>query len=167
MNKNPTKLKGKHSPIRRKLMRVIMLISGTVLILTCTAFFIYEYVSAYSIAKRQMRTLGEIVAANSTAALAFNSKDDAIEILNALKAEPNIVAACLYDKEGAVFAKYPTNYLSDSLPPKIVSKEYSVKNSYLQGFEQVIQGDAYPGTLFLKMDMKAMYSRFLCTGSFH
>src|SRR5688500_11999465 len=94
--------------IQRKLMKVIMMTSGIVLFMTCTAFFIYEYITAHQLTKRQIATLGGIIAANSTAALAFHSQDDASEILNALRAESNINAAALYDTEGNLFAKYPS-----------------------------------------------------------
>src|SRR5881396_1644302 len=93
-------------PIRRKLMTIILLTSGAVLLLTCAAFFAYELWTFPRTAVRNLTTLGEIIAANSTAALAFENQDDASEILAALKAEQHIVSACLYDKEGNLFAKY-------------------------------------------------------------
>src|SRR5690349_12215477 len=97
------------TPIRYKLMRVILLTSGAVLLLTCAAYFIYEFFTFRQSTVRQLSVLGEIVATNSTAALAFDSRADAEEMLTALKAEPHIVSACLYDKDGALFARYPTS----------------------------------------------------------
>src|SRR6059036_1951305 len=99
-------------PIRRKLMTIILLTSGTVLLLTCAAFFAYEFLTFRRATVRQLSTLGEIIAANSTAALAFDNQDDAKEVLAALKAERHIVAASLYDKNGTLFSKYP-----ETLPP--------------------------------------------------
>src|SRR5213594_3798729 len=94
----------KDTPIRRKLMMIILLTSGVVLLLTCTAFLAYEFLTFRQGAVRYMTTLGEIIAANSTAALAFANQDDAREILAALKADRHIVAASLYDKEGKLFS---------------------------------------------------------------
>src|SRR5213594_517392 len=93
-------------PIRQKLMTIILLTSGAVLLLTCSAFFAYELLTFPRTAIRNLSTLGEIIAANSTAALAFENQDDAGEILAALKAERHIVAAALDDKEGRLFSKY-------------------------------------------------------------
>ena len=76
-------------------MKVIMLTSGIVLIMTCAAFFVYEYITAREMLRRQISTMSQIVATNSTAALAFDNQKDASEILNALKAEKNIKAAAL------------------------------------------------------------------------
>ncbi len=97
----------KNTPIRQKLMMVIMLTSGAALLLMCLAFFTYEVLTFRQATVRQLSTLGKIIAANSTAALAFDNHDDANETLAALKAEQHIVSASLYDKDGKLFAQYP------------------------------------------------------------
>src|SRR6266478_4924840 len=84
-------------PIRRKLMAMLLLTSGLVLALTCCAFIGYEFVSFRAAAVRNLATLGQVVATNSTAALAFDNPGDATDVLTAMKAEPRIVAAALYD----------------------------------------------------------------------
>src|SRR5688572_6848945 len=99
----------KGSPIQRKLMRVILLTSIAVLFLTCSSFFAYEFVTFRQTSVRELSTLGQIIAANSTAALAFDDTEAANEILSAIKAEPHIVEACLYDADGNLFSKYPEN----------------------------------------------------------
>src|SRR5689334_3743263 len=95
------------TPIRRKLMRIMLLTSGLVLLLTCAAFLAYDVVTFRQSAVRQLSTLAQIIAANSTAALAFQNQDDAHEVLAALKAERHVVAATLYDSHGRPFAVYP------------------------------------------------------------
>src|SRR5438093_13674262 len=107
----------KDTPIQRKLMTILLLTSGTVLLLTCAAFFAYEFLTFRRATVRELSTLGEIIAANSTAALAFDNQADANEILSALKAQRHIVAACLYDKAGGVLATYPDNLPDDHVPP--------------------------------------------------
>nr|MBA3543419.1 hypothetical protein [Chthoniobacterales bacterium] len=81
----------KDTPIQQKLMTILLLTSGAVLVLTCASFFAYEFLTFRQTALRQLATQGEIIAANSTAALAFKNEDDAKEILSALKAERHIV----------------------------------------------------------------------------
>lgn len=152
------------TPIQKKLIRVILLTSGMVMVLMSTAYFTYEFISFRKATKRQLTTLGEIIAANSTAALVFDSREDANEILNALKAEQHIVAAALYDKNGNQFAKYPSTLLSDKLPKRPANQGYFFGNYHLQGFQPVIQGDQRVGTLFLQSDMEAMYDRFRLYG---
>lgn len=138
-----------------------MLTSGIVLFMTCAAFFVYEYVTARQILRRQVFTLGEIVATNSTAALAFKSHDDASEILNALRAESNIKAAALYDEDGNLFAKYPATLSPFFLPKHPGRLGYYYNENYLEGFHIVAQGNTRLGTIFLRSDLRIIYQRFL------
>lgn len=146
--------------IRNKLMRVIMLVSGIVVLMTCAAFFLYEFYSFRQSTLHKLSTYGEIISNNCTAALAFESKEDAEEILSALKAEPHIIVASIYDSKGKLFCSYPTGYNADELPKKPGLNGYRFINSSLEGFQPIIQGTRQLGTLYLKSDLKAMSSRF-------
>src|SRR5260221_2467926 len=106
----------KHTPIRRKLTAIVLLTSSAVLAVTCAAFFTYEFLTFRQTTARHVSTLAEIIAANSTAALAFDNQDDALEVLGALRAERHIVAAVLYDKDGTVFAIYPKSLSVGDFP---------------------------------------------------
>src|SRR2546427_7752988 len=90
-------------PIKQKLTAMLLLISGLVLLLTAAAFVTYEVVAFRQMTLKDLSTLGRIIAANSTASLAFANEADAREILSALRAEPHVVAAGLYDKDGRVY----------------------------------------------------------------
>ncbi|HEY0667301.1 MAG TPA: ATP-binding protein, partial [Sphingobacteriaceae bacterium] len=104
-------------------------------------------------------TLGVIVAANSSAALAFDSADDADEILRALKGNKHIVTACLYNKEGKLFASYIAKDSQVSLPEKPLRSGYYFEDGYLKGFEPVVQSNERLGTLYIQSDLKAMYAQ--------
>ena len=149
----------KDLPIRRKLMRVFLLTTCAVLSLTCTTYFAYEFFTFRHTIVRQLATLGNVIATNSTAALAFDSREDAEEILSALKAEPHIVAAGLYDEYGQLFAKYPAGISAKNFPAYEHQSGYYFQQSHLLGFEPVAQGDRRLGTLYLKSDMGAIYER--------
>ncbi|HYE55906.1 MAG TPA: ATP-binding protein [Chitinophagaceae bacterium] len=150
----------KGTPIQRKLMRVIMMTCGTVLLLTCAAFFIYEFITYRDISKRELSVLGRIIAANSTASLAFDSKGDADEILSALRAEPQIVAAGLYDKNGKLYAYYPRTLDTSALPATAQSHDYRFRGRFLEGYQPVVQEQQQLGTLYLRSDMRRVYHRF-------
>src|SRR5438874_7612251 len=106
----------KDLPIRRKLTVIILLTTVAALLLTRSVFFSYEFLTFRRATLQQLSTVGEVIAANSTAALAFDNQDDAKEILSALKAESHITAAALYDKTGKLFATYPAGVPDASLP---------------------------------------------------
>src|SRR5580693_7788662 len=103
-------------PVGRKLMTIILLVSGTVSLLTCATLLTYDYLTFRQTTRQGLTTLGEIIANTSTAALAFQNQDDAGEILTALKAERHIGAAALYDADGRLFAKYPADRPDTAFP---------------------------------------------------
>jgi len=138
----------------------MMLTCGTVLLLTCTAFFIYEYITYRNIARQELATLGEIVAANSTASLAFTDKQDAAEVLSSLSNQKHLLYACLYDAEGKLFATYPANPKPDAPPSLPKGATYTFSGIYLEGFQPVDEGANRLGMLYLKSDMKEVYARF-------
>ena len=127
----------RNQPIRRKLMIMLLLTSGAVLAVTCGAFIAYEYFSFRNAALTNIATLGRIIANNSTAALAFDNRDDAEEVLSALKAEPHVVAAGLYDSHGTLFARYPTGSRVNALPRVLGQDGYRFEASGLVGQEPV------------------------------
>src|ERR1700735_264780 len=94
-------------PIRRTLMTVILLSCGAVMLITSAAFFAYEYVTFRQLTVRNLMILGKAIAANSTAALAFDNPDDAREVLSAFKAQPHVRMARLYLSDGQLIASYP------------------------------------------------------------
>jgi len=144
-------------PIKQKLTAILMLISGLVLLLTCAAFVTYEVVAVRRTTLKNLSTLGRVIAANSTASLAFANEADAREILSALRVEPHVVAAALYDKDGRLFTRYPAGLPSDSFPTGPDRGGYRFEHGYLIGLEPVAEaGSPRLGTLYLKSDLKAV-----------
>jgi PAS domain S-box-containing protein len=153
------------TPIRRKLMTIMLLTTGLVLLPTCAAFLGYELLTFRAAAVRELSTLGQIVATNSTAALAFRNLDDAREVLAALKAEPRILAATLYDADGRVFSVYPESLAAAAFPRAPEPDGFRFEPARLIGFAPVVQGDNRRlGTLFLASDMRPIYARLWVYG---
>jgi signal transduction histidine kinase/HAMP domain-containing protein len=155
-------MKLQNTPIRRKLMMILMITSGVVLLLTCGAFFGYELLTFKDRTFQSLATLGEVIASNSTASLAFDNEADAAEVLSALKARPQIVAAALYDRNGKLFARYPATLPLDSLRASPDSDGFRDEHSQLIGYLPVVQGDNYRlGTLYLSSTKQATYDRLI------
>ncbi len=151
-------MKLKDAPIQRKLQNVILLTCITVLLLIVSAYLILEYYSFRKAEFNNLATLGKVIASNSSGALAFDSQKDADEILSALKANPHIVLACLYDKDGNVFVVYP-QHTKNIYPSKPGAEGYTVANGNIEGFTEVTQEKNRLGTLYLKSDLEAMYDQ--------
>jgi signal transduction histidine kinase/ActR/RegA family two-component response regulator/uncharacterized membrane protein affecting hemolysin expression len=146
-------------PIQRTLITALLLISGAVMLTTAVAFFAYDFFTYRQATVRNLATLGEAIAANSTAALAFDNADDAREVLAAFKAESHVIAAGLYTRSGTLFASYPAAHAA--LPAALVAADgYRFEQGRLIGVQPVVQGGHRMGTLYLTSDMGAIYERF-------
>ncbi|HEV7332822.1 MAG TPA: ATP-binding protein [Flavisolibacter sp.] len=146
--------------IQAKLMRMILIICGSVLFVACASFFIYEFITYRNISRNELATLGKVTALNSSAILLFDDNEEAEKTLSALKAQQHIVAAALYNDTGKILATYPASLQPNHLPAQLLDSGYSFEGSYIVGYEPVVEKNKRVGTLFLKSDMKAVYNRF-------
>lgn len=146
-------------PIRKKVTRVILLISITILTITCAVFFVNDYYAFRQNSVEKLEIVGKIIATNSTAALAFNSKEDAVDVISAVGAEPNIVAVCMYDSEGQLFAYYPENIETKLKLDGAVTAKHSFSGGYLTMYLPVQESGKNLGTVFLKYDMSGLITR--------
>jgi signal transduction histidine kinase len=154
----------RNAPLQKKIMGAIILISGVVLIVTCVSFFAYEIITFRQMTTKQLSVLGQIIATNSTAALAFDDRINANEILAALKAEKHVTQAALYEKGGSLFSHYPAESRIADFPSKPGKEAYFFEHNYLSGFQPVTQGNKYLGMLYIRSDMGAMYERLRLYG---
>lgn len=146
------------TPIRRTLMTALLLTSGVVMLITSSAFCAYDFLTYRQQTLHGLATLGDAIAANSTAALAFQNPEDAREVLSALRAESHIVDATLYTSDGIPFASYPAARPAAQVatPPP---DGYRFEGGYLIGVQPVVQGQRRMGSLYLKADLGAVYER--------
>jgi signal transduction histidine kinase/ActR/RegA family two-component response regulator len=155
----------KGSTIQGKLVRMVLLVSAAVLLLACSTILTYEFVTFRQTTIQQAAILGRIIAANSTAALAFENPDDAAEILSALKAEAPIEAAGLYTKQGRLFSHYPSSSSDAKFPVMPEGDGYRFVDTYLIGIQPVTEGEQRLGTLYVKWNLTAAYQRFKIYGA--
>ena len=152
-------------PIKQKMTAMLVLISGLVLLLTSAAFAGYQYWYLRQATRDALFVRGRIIAANSTASLAFSNVADARELLSALRTDRHIVAAVLYDKGGNVFAAYPAGVAGDVVPALPGPDGYRFEGGRLIGFQPVEEaGSQRLGTLYLASDLEAIYDTFRLSG---
>src|SRR5881394_4014264 len=92
--------------LRRKQRLIIMLTCTVALLLACAAFIVYDAISFRTHLTGRIVNLAEITAANCSAAADFNDVNGATETLSALRVEPEILVACVYDRDGHMLAIY-------------------------------------------------------------
>ncbi len=151
-------MKQRELSIKRKIIAVTMLTSVVVLTVAVAAFMAYGLSTYRESVKRNLTTLARVTADDSTGALAFANERDAMDALSALRSEPQIVAAALYDADGRLFVYYPTNLPAASFPSQLSTNGYIVENGQALLFQHVVKDENVMGTLYLKSDMRFFYS---------
>jgi signal transduction histidine kinase/ActR/RegA family two-component response regulator len=148
-------------------MGIMLLTSAAAIVLTCSALILYELITTRGESLQQTATLARVVSANSTAALAFRDDQDAQEVLATLSAEPSIVAAALYDRDGRLFATYAAaNAGEDAYPGQVGADGYRFSADRVEGFGPVSEGpNRRLGTLYIRADTSALYARFWLWGA--
>lgn len=145
-------------------MTIILIITSVVLFLTCTAYFVYEYITFRKTLVDQTAILGEMCAANSTAALAFRNVADAEEVLSTLKVDPNIVWAALFDEHDSLFATYSKGSLIERNRIGTFKEGFYFSDAGLEGFVAVTNNDKRLGTLYMLSATDAIYARIRLYG---
>ncbi len=92
--------------IKRKLTSIIMITCCASLFLATTVFIAYELLSYRRALVEKVDTLAKVTGNNIAAPLIFMDKKSAEETLTALRAEPHIVSACVFGRNGELFARY-------------------------------------------------------------
>lgn len=148
-----------HLPIRRKLLVVMLLISGLALLMTGAAFVTYEWVTSRRLMVRDLSTLSQITAENASASLAFDNTKDATNVLSALRFEKQILAAALYRNNGKIFATHPPGLSESEFPQSVRSSGAHFSADSIEFFQPVLQDNERFGTLYLKAGQAELFSR--------
>lgn len=146
-------------------MLITMASSAAALLLFAAAFLTYEYVASGQTMKQDLSTLAEIIGNRSTAALTFDDKAGATEILRALSAKKGVVAAAFY-YGNQVFAQYhsvdaegrpPLPFVS--VPAKPGPDECRFEGAAIVLFQPIEFNGETIGTIYLKSDLQELHAR--------
>ncbi len=146
--------------IRHKLTAIIMVTSSVALLVACAAFAVYDWITFRRAIARDLSAVAEMVAANSSAAVAFHDPDSAKQILQALRAEKPVVAACIYTSEGRPFATYLRGQPNANFsPPSPREQGFEFSSNRLNLFRRISLGGDTIGTVYLQADLEQLWSR--------
>src|SRR5207237_105070 len=96
---------------------------------------------------------------NVNVALEFDNKKDALDILDSVRLDPEIVVAAVYDKGGTLYAVYPTNFTH--LPKSPLKDGMQGTMRTIEVVHPVVSNDSRIGTLYIQSNLKALYSRLV------
>ncbi|HVU23919.1 MAG TPA: CHASE sensor domain-containing protein [Opitutus sp.] len=147
-------------PIRRKLTLVMLLVSAAALLLATGGFVAYDVARFRHELVDRTESLATVVGNNTTAALAFNDPSSAAETLAALRDEPHVVAAWVYDPAGKVFALYVRPGTSARPPGAAPSGHvHYFSHGELLLFRPIVHQDETLGTIAIASDLSGLLDR--------
>jgi signal transduction histidine kinase len=107
--------------VKYKITAITLLTAFVVLVLASVVFVGARWLSDRQAIGQELETIADIIGNNSTAAIAFDDRQGAREILSALRANPNIEWAFVYRANGTILAEY----ISDRLKAGSTALEYN------------------------------------------
>jgi signal transduction histidine kinase/DNA-binding response OmpR family regulator len=146
--------------IKRKLILIAMSTTVVALILASIILVGYDRFETKNAMVQRVNVLANAIGANSVAALLFSDTKTAAITLSALNAEPHIVSACLYDKDGNQVARHTRKASTPVEFPATPPPEGSTwgKDRLLVSHRIWLNGELV-GSLFIHSDMGEISAR--------
>ncbi|HEV8524931.1 MAG TPA: CHASE sensor domain-containing protein, partial [Terriglobales bacterium] len=124
----------------------------------CIAVVAYDVVANRRAMVQEVETLAGMVGENSTAALTFRDLQAAQQVLSALRADPNILAACIYSAAGEPFAHYARQGIEHVCPARPGPEGHYFTDRELVQFRHVTLAGEFLGTVYIALDLKEFRS---------
>ncbi len=150
----------RNASIQTKLAFLILFATLFALILAFVGFGVYERGNFRKDTTRRLATLADTMGINNAVSLAFDDRVTANEMLSALKADPNIEIACLFDSQGKLFATYRRAGLAASMgePDLRADGEY-FQSKTLTLFRSIFFQQEKTGTIAIVYDLSAFRAK--------
>jgi signal transduction histidine kinase/CheY-like chemotaxis protein len=149
--------------IRGKLTLIVISVSTLALLVSGIAFVSYDNHSSRISKVQDVITLADIIGSNSTGALTYEDANSAKDVLGALSSKRQISEACIYDKNGQVFAKYVRDNSATALtafsPPRAEENVVRFQSGYLLLFRDITLLKDKIGTVYIHYDLSDMRER--------
>ena len=148
--------------IRQKLQGIVLVTGCAALLVSSVTFSIYDRTTFLRARTADLISSAEMIGSNSTAALTFRDVNSAREILNALKAEPSVMHACIYGTDGRVFAKYSrSSATEDFSPPSVQPDHIAIVRRQMLLFRSIALHGERVGTIFIQADLQELHDRMV------
>jgi two-component system, sensor histidine kinase and response regulator len=150
----------REASLRQRLLLLTLVTSGIGVLLGCIAFLAFDMHVARQEKLEALRSTGELLGMNSTAALEFGDEIAGAKLLESLSTRPDIQIGILYRSDGSIIASYVHPDLnrrilpSEQPPPGIVWSKDRVSYS-----STVFLGQRAVGALYLESGLADLQQR--------
>ena len=149
--------------IRRKLTLIIVVISSVSLLLASIAFIATDRINTREALGNNLRTMAEIIAANSSAALLFGDTLAAEENLGFLEAQEHIEAVAIFGLDGSEFVSYRKESTGHTHPrkPDIKTNNILFRDNHIELLSNITHEGEIIGAVYIRSDTKAVQERLI------
>jgi diguanylate cyclase (GGDEF)-like protein/PAS domain S-box-containing protein len=148
-------------PIRHKLRALFVAMAVVAAFAVSIPLGIFDVLGLKDAMARDLATLADVLARNSTAALTFHDDEAARDVLRALRAERSVTAACIYNDQGKPFAKYARDTTEAGFtPPAVQSPSSRFEADRLIEFRSIVLGNETVGTIYIESDLQKLSARY-------
>ena len=148
-------------PIKQKMLLMTLLICGSVLLVAIVALFTFQVLNFRSNFQRDTVTLADIIANNSTAALAFKDAKGAAEVVSSLQAKPTVISAALVLPNGDLFATFGLSEKAATLSQFPPPGKFGFSGRDMLYTQPVELDHERLGTLYLRSDYQRTLDELL------
>src|SRR5688572_3255828 len=145
--------------IKRKVALIIILALSVGVGVGWGAILVFEDCGTRQMIKHNTQVMANVIGANSSAALSFKDKNAARETLAALRAEPYVLSACLYNSAGEVFATYYRQGVKETVPPPVGDEGLTFGTKTLNLFHKITLENEVIGTVLIQSDLGLIRER--------
>ena len=142
--------------IRSKLILIILAVNLAIVVLIAGTRIAWDIQQERQSAAQELSALTQLLGNRSSAALAFDDADSALENLESLKAIPQMTRACLYRSNGSIIADYQrddTIVAACPVPNRLATIQTSFDTNYLHIAYEIRQGTQSLGWIYLRSDL--------------
>ena len=149
--------------IRHKLTLIIVAISSVSLLLASIAFITADRINTRKSLGNNLRTMAEIIAANSAAALLFGDTSAAEENLGFLQGQEHIEAVVIFGLDGSEFVSYRKESTGHTHPrkPDFETSNTLFRDNHVEFLSNITHEGETIGVVYIRSDTKAVRERLV------
>ncbi len=147
----------KNMSFKGKLLLYAASATGTALALCCVAVMTAEWIESRREVTRYLGIQAEMIGMNASAALTFDDRASAEESLRGLKADENIIRACICSRDGTEFAKYTRAGSEDATKEPVELGGHRFSGNRLHLRHPIVLDGEQIGSIYLQYDLRDFY----------
>jgi diguanylate cyclase (GGDEF)-like protein len=140
-------------------MLIIMGTCAVALIVTAVGLVAYELLTFRNDVTRDLSTIAEVMAVNTSTAVYFDVPESAEEILSVLDGRAHVNAACLYTAAGDIFASFVRSGSGSACPAVPAGSGHAFNADSLSLWRPVLHDSQPIGSILIQSDLSDLYER--------